>query len=113
MSPAPAPAKTPEQISAAFGEVFKAIVPPLQRRPSIADVLKPYGAEVRKLRKAGYTWIQIRDGMADPRIGVKVSPNTLQVLFATRQEKAAAEAKRQKARDRLAKTATPPAAPTA
>ncbi|HVU36488.1 MAG TPA: hypothetical protein VHE61_23820 [Opitutaceae bacterium] len=70
-----------KQLAANFAAVFKEIVPNATSRSPLAELLSRYKKEILKLRDRGLTWQQIADGMADPRIGVKVRPRALQRHF--------------------------------
>lgn len=87
MSNVPDSGPSAEQIHAAFSAVFKEITPTREAKVSAAERLEPFRGDVVRLRKQGYSWKQIANGMHDPRIGIKTAGSTLKLLFGTRQEK--------------------------
>ncbi|MGN6589632.1 MAG: hypothetical protein ACTHKE_05010, partial [Sphingomicrobium sp.] len=87
MSNVPDSGPSADQIHAAFNAVFKEITPTKEAKVSAAQRLEPFRGDVVRLRKQGYSWKQIANGMHDPRIGIKTAGSTLKLLFGTRQEK--------------------------
>ena len=74
--------KTQKEISSAFAAVFKDVKPALAPKPvSQEESLEPYRSAVEKQRERGMDWDQIAMGMADPRIGEKVSAKALKRMF--------------------------------
>ena len=74
--------KTAKQVAADFAAVFKDIHPNGAPKPATqAERLAPFRPQILKQRQRGLTWKQISDGMADPRIGVKVSERVLRLYF--------------------------------
>lgn len=74
--------KTFKQLAAEFATVFKNIHPDGAPKPATqAERLAPYRPHILKERQRGLSWKQIADGMADPRIDVKVSERVLRMYF--------------------------------
>lgn len=77
--------KTEAELAAAFTAVFKN-VKPKPARVTRELRLAPYRKQVLKLRSRGLDWQTIAAGMADPRIGEKVSGRLLKRLFGPRRK---------------------------
>ncbi len=77
--------KSPEEIAADFEATFKDVKPATKQVAlTQADRLAPYRKQIMKQRVRGLNWKQIAEGMAQPRINEKVSPQLLKKLFGPR-----------------------------
>lgn len=82
--------KSSDEIMTAFTAVFKERKPRSVKTRTQADRLAPYRKAVMQQRRRGFEWDEIAAGMADPRIGEKVSPKTLKEVFDPKPKPAAA-----------------------
>jgi hypothetical protein len=82
--------KTSAEIDAVFDAIFQDVAPPRVTKPlTMADRIAPYRKAILKQRRRGLTWGQIAAGMADPRLGEKISASTLKRAFAAPRKGAA------------------------